>query len=682
MSTAKNRPFRKLGVVGSGNMGSGIAQKMAAEGFDVVLLDLDYRQVDRGLRIVRQTLEQGVERGLFGPEQAEAVRGRIEGTTDWGRLADADLVVEAVFEDRAVKRDVFSRLDDLCGPGTLLATNTSSLSVTDLAAATRHPERVLGLHYFYHPAKNRLVEVVPGDATAPEITRRAWGLQEQMGKTPIASLDRPGFVVNRYFVPWANEAVRLLEEGEADIPTIEQAAKDAFGVGMGPFELMNVTGVPIALHAATTLGEAFGPFYSPSELLRRQVESGGKWILDGEPDPSGYETVIDRMRAVTFFVAASLVGEGVGTVEDTDIGARVGLRWPRGPFEMMNAHGVERVPGLVESVAEKWGLSIPKILEKHARSVKPFYFRLVRSVTRDGIATLTINRPHAMNALNESLVAQLHDAFRQAVSDPEVRGIVIAGAGKAFVAGADTRFFVEKMDQGDLEGIVEFTRAGQALLDDVDGSPKPVVARLAGVALGGGLELALACDAVVATPSSAMAFPETGLGIYPGLGGTQRTRRKIGIGLTKWLVFTGEMLPAGDAAAIGLVDRVVDPHELDDAIEEAVEAGTEMPPDRPALPERFVILEEFFRDHTADDLREGLADTRGDEILTRAMKRVGTKAPIALQVAETLITDGADRPLEEGLQLELDHVVEIFRTRDAYEGFSSYGRKKPVFEGR
>jgi enoyl-CoA hydratase/3-hydroxyacyl-CoA dehydrogenase len=428
MSTAKNRPFRKLGVVGSGNMGSGIAQKMAAEGFDVVLLDLDYRQVDRGLRIVRQTLEQGVERGLFGPEQAEAVRGRIEGTTDWGRLADADLVVEAVFEDRAVKRDVFSRLDDLCGPGTLLATNTSSLSVTDLAAATRHPERVLGLHYFYHPAKNRLVEVVPGDATAPEITRRAWGLQEQMGKTPIASLDRPGFVVNRYFVPWANEAVRLLEEGEADIPTIEQAAKDAFGVGMGPFELMNVTGVPIALHAATTLGEAFGPFYSPSELLRRQVESGGKWILDGEPDPSGYETVIDRMRAVTFFVAASLVGEGVGTVEDTDIGARVGLRWPRGPFEMMNAHGVERVPGLVESVAEKWGLSIPKILEKHARSVKPFYFRLVRSVTRDGIATLTINRPHAMNALNESLVAQLHDAFRQAVSDPEVRGIVIAGS--------------------------------------------------------------------------------------------------------------------------------------------------------------------------------------------------------------------------------------------------------------
>ena len=682
MSTPRNRPFRKLGVVGAGNMGSGIAQKMATEGFDVVMVELDLEQVDRGLRIVRETLEQGVERGVFRPEQAEAIRGRIEGTTDWGRLADADLVVEAVFEDRAVKKDVFSRLDDVCAPEALLATNTSSLSVTDLASSTRHPERVLGLHYFYHPAKNRLVEVVPGEATSPENVRRAWGLQEQIGKTPIASLDRPGFVVNRYFVPWVNEAVRLLEEGVADLATLEQAAKEAFGVGMGPFELMNVTGVPIALHAATTLGETLGPFYAPSARLRKQVESGESWSLNGQPDPSGFETVAERMRAVTFLVAASLVAEGVGTVEDTDIGARVGLRWPQGPFEMMNAFGVECVPELVESLAERWNLPVPEILEKHARSVKPFYFRLVRSETRDGIVTLTVNRPDAMNALNESVVAQLHDRFLQALSDPEVRGIVIAGAGKAFVAGADIRFFVECIDRKHLEGIVEFTRAGQALLDDIGRSPKPVVARLDGLALGGGLELALACDTVVATPGSAMAFPETGLGIYPGLGGTQRTRRKIGIGLTKWLVFTGELLSAGDAAAIGLVDRVVAHHEIDDAIEEAVEAGTETPPDRPALPERFVILEEFFRDHTADDLREGRADTRDDESLVRAMKRVGTKAPIALQVAETLITDGADRPLEEGLQMELDHVVKIFKTRDAYEGLSSLGKKKPFFEGR
>jgi len=148
------------------------------------------------------------------------------------------------------------------------------------------------------------------------------------------------------------------------------------------------------------------------------------------------------------------------------------------------------------------------------------------------------------------------------------------------------------------------------------------------------------------------------------------------------MVLTGETLPAADAAAIGLVDRVVEHHELGDAVEEAIEAGTETPPDRPALPERFVILEEFFRDHTAADLREGRADTTEDESLIRAMRRVGAGAPIAQQVAETLITEGADRPLEEGLQMELDHVAEVFGTRDAHEGLSSLGTKKPTFQGR
>jgi enoyl-CoA hydratase/3-hydroxyacyl-CoA dehydrogenase len=422
--------------------------------------------------------------------------------------------------------------------------------------------------------------------------------------------------------------------------------------------------------------------YAPSRRLRVQVESGSLWSLDGEPDPSRYGSVIERMRAVTFFVASSLVAEGVGTVEDTDIGARVGLRWPRGPFELMNDLGVERVPELVESLAGRWGLEVPRILEKHARSVKPFYFRRVRYEVRDGIATLTLNRPDAMNSLDESMIAQLHDAFRQALLDPEVRGIVIAGAGKAFVAGGDLRFFSSCIDRRDLEGIVELTRAGQSLLDDIDRSVKPVVARIHGPALGGGLELALACDGIVATPDAVLAYPETGLGIYPALGGTQRTRRRVGIGLTKWLVFTGEPLPAEDAVAIGLVDRVVDHQALDGAVREAIDAGTETSPDRPALPERFAILEEFFRDHTAEDLREGLADTRDDEALVAAMERVRTKAPIALQIAESLITEGADRPLEEGLQMELEHVVEIFKTRDAREGLSSLGKRKPVFEGR
>jgi enoyl-CoA hydratase/3-hydroxyacyl-CoA dehydrogenase len=682
MSEPSPRSFRKLAVIGAGNMGAGIAQKIATEGLEVVLVDLDDEKVGRGVESIRTTLAQGVTRKIFRQEVADAVLGRIFGTSDWGRLADVDLVIEAVFEDLGVKRDVFGKLDAVCRSDAILATNTSSFAVSDIAGATSRPERVIGLHYFFHPAKNRLVEVVPAATTDPAVTRAAWSLQEQIGKTPIASADTSGFVVNRYFVPWANEAARLLEEGIADIPTIEAAAKKTFGVGMGPFELMNVTGVPIALHAATTLGKAFGPFYAPSERLREQVDSGEHWPLAGEPDPPKLETVSSRIMATTFHVVGALVDEEVGTIEDTDIGARVGLRWPRGPFQMINRYGVDKAAVLVEELGARWGLETPRILETHARSIKPFTFRLVRTEIRDGVATLTINRPDSMNALNVDVVAQLTDLFQRVSDDDEVEGIVIAGAGKGFVAGADIRFFVRKIDEKAVDDIIEFTRKGQELLNSIDSCPKTVVARLDGLALGGGLELALACDYIVATPGAVMAFPETGIGIYPGLGGTQRTPKRVGAALARWMIFTGQMLSAADAAKIGLVDRVADFDEFEDALREAVDAGPDPIRDPPALTGWFADLASFFGSNSADSLREGKADPGDDASLAKAAKRVATKAPIALRISEELIAESEELRLEDGLQRELDRVPEIFATRDAYEGLSSLGKRAPVFEGR
>lgn len=663
-------------------MGSGIAQKIATSGFPVILVDRGEAEVQRGLSIIDKTLAEGVSRKVFKPEQAEAIRARIRGTADFSQLAEVDLVVEAVFEDLGVKKDVFRKLESACRPDTILGTNTSSFAVTDLAEGLSHPERVIGLHYFYHPAKNRLVEVIPGKASDPAAVRRAWSIQEQIGKTPIHSADASGFIVNRYFVPWLNEAVRLLEEGIADIPTIEAAAKKTFGVGMGPFELMNVTGVPIALHAATTLGQAFGPMYAPAARLRAQVESGALWPLDGAVDEGKAQAVSDRLLAVTFLVAAQLVGEGVGSIEDTDIGARVGLRWPRGPFELMNRLGVEKAAELVTGFAGRWGVAVPEVLAKQAASKKAFSFELVRLAVQDGIATITVQRPDAMNALNEAVVAQLKERFDAAAADPKVRGIVIAGSGKAFVAGADIRFFVKNIEAKDLQRTWDFTKAGQDLLGAIDACPKPVVARLHGLALGGGVELALACDYLIATPNASLAFPETGIGIYPGLGGTQRTSRRIGTGLTRWLVLTGQTVGAEEAASIGLVDKVVPHADLDAAVAAAIEAGIPARRERPALSAKHSALEVFFESNDADALREGKADTKGDENLARAMKRVGSKAPIALRLSQRLIDEGAKVSLAEGLQMELSHLFEIFGTKDAYEGLSTLGKKAPVFEGR
>ena len=679
--------MESLGVVGAGNMGSGIAQKLATEGFAVILVDTDDQKVARGLGIIDATLAEGVERRILTSDAARVIRGRIRGTSNLEDLGAAALVIEAVFEELGVKKEVFGRLDRICRPDAILATNTSSFAVSEIAASTANPARVLGLHYFFHPAKNRLVEVVAGARTDPAIFMRAWRLQEVLGKTPIASRDSYGFIVNRFFVPWLMHSVRLLEEGVATVATIDEAAKQAFGIGMGPFELMNVTGLPIALHASTTLGRAFGRVYEPPALLKHHVDERELWNLGGTADPGKFAVVAERLMAATFHVAAALVDEGVGTIEDTDIGARVGLRWRRGPFELMNQRGIEASTAVAEQFAAAWDVAVPEVLTRQRRSAKPFLFELVRSEIADGIATLTINRPDAMNALNEAVIAQLAGAFRRAAGDPAVRGIVIAGRGKAFIAGADIRFFLRNIDARDFDRIVRFTREAQDLFREISACQKPVVARLHGLALGGGLELALACHAIVATPKASMAFPETGIGIYPGLGGTQRTPRRVGKGLAKWLVLTGETLDAGEALAIRLVDRVVSHEELDSAIAEAISDGLQRPSPRSKdVPARYRAVAEWFADYRPGD-DTGLSPSTDsgrpeDPLVAQARKRLATKAPIALRMAADLIDRGVDLPLQQALDLELAHLVEIFSTKDAYEGLSSLGKKRPVFAGQ
>jgi enoyl-CoA hydratase / 3-hydroxyacyl-CoA dehydrogenase len=712
--------LRKLAVVGAGNMGSGIAQKMATEGFEVVLVDVDAERVGRGLTTIDRLLAEAVERRVMRPDRTAEIRRRIHGTTRLDDAADANLVVEAVFEDRALKQDVFRRLDAVCGPDTILATNTSSYLVSEIASVVQHPSRVLGLHYFFHPAKNHLVEVIPTAATDPAVLRRAWSLQERLRKIPIASRDAYGFIVNRFFVVWLVEAVRMLEEGLADAATIDAIAKETFGIGMGPFELMNVTGVPIAFHASTTIGEAYGLMYAPPASLRNQAGLGQPWTLDGptnwkapggpgDPkatggavDPAVHERIAGRLLAITFLVAATLVDEGIGTKEDTDLGARVGLRWPAGPFELMNRHGTARALDAVSALAARWNLSVPPSLADAGRTNRPFAMSLVRTdgAARHGpakaghyvrhddvrhggdITTITIDRPDAMNALNETVIAQLRDAFQRAAADPATSGIVLAGAGRSFVAGADIRFFIHNIERGDLERIVRFTEQCQALLLEIQNCPKPVVARVHGLALGGGVELALACDYIVAAPGASLGFPETGIGIYPGIGGTQRTPRRIGQGLAKWLVLTGSIVPAEEAAAIGLVDRVVPYEDLDAATAALVESGVAGERRPGPVPPSHLPLAAFFDSNDVEQIRTGRADTHGDERLAAAMKAVSTNAPIAVRLAARLIDEGAAAPLDEGLRMELAHLEEIFRSEDALAGLKSVGKSRPTFEGR
>jgi len=666
---------QKYAVIGAGNMGSGIAQKIATEGMPVVLVDLDDEKVARGLGIIKTTLAKGVERGIFREEQVERILANVSGTSDWTELGDVDLVIEAVFEDLGVKQQVFQRLGEVTKPTCILGTNTSSFYVKDVAAVTPHPERVVGLHYFYHPAMNRLVEVIGHESTDRGAYDAAWAAQEAIGKTPIDSADAPGFVVNRYFVPWINEAVRLLEEGVADIATIDWAAKKAFRIGMGPFELMNVTGVPIAMHAANTLGQELHAFYAPAAKLVDQVENvQANWDLSGDADESKFQTIADRLLGVTFYVAAQLVDEGVSTVEDTDIGARVGLRWSKGPFELVNIVGADKARAMAETITSTWDLAMPKLLAE--AGAEGIAIRLVATGQRGDLNTVYINRPDAMNALNPAVGEQLQAALDAARASNQ--GIVLGGSGKAFIAGADIKFFVDHLRAGTFPEVYTFTADGQKMLRGMSGGKQAVVARVQGLALGGGSETALACDWIVASPKASFGFPETGIGIYPGLGGTQRLPRRIGLPLAKYLVYTGQILGAKQAAEIGLVDAVVPFAELDAACAEFADKGAaEARTGREHCPaESWQAIWDFFASYSVDQILSGEASTGEHPMLDKAVKKMGQKSLNAIKQAERLFNEGHQLELNDALDLELRDLEEVFRHPDALEGLSA------LIEGR
>ncbi|MBW1643889.1 MAG: enoyl-CoA hydratase/isomerase family protein, partial [Deltaproteobacteria bacterium] len=530
----------------------------------------------------------------------------------------------------------------------------------------------------------RLLEVIPHETTSTETIEKSLLVAKLHGKTSIVVKDAPGFAVNRFFVPFLNEAARMLEEGIADIPTLEEAAKRAFKIGMGPFLLMNVTGIPIAVHAATTLGDELGPFYAPCEILKKQMEKGENWDIEGEVDESKIQAAVDRFNGVCLGVAAALVDEGVASIEDTDRGAKIGLRWIFGPFELMNRIGIDKTFENVEAITKIYpDFKMPKILVKQKELGKPFDFNFVDLDVKDNIAYITLNRPEAMNALNEAVVAQLDERFTEAEKNPAIDAIVFQGAGKAFVAGADIRYFVKNIKADKIPDIVEFTRKGHELYLRIENSDKLTITLLDGLSLGGGSELALSCQAIIATPAGSMAFPETGIGIYPGLGGMLRFTRHAGPELAKYYTFTGAPVSVKDAFDLGIVSKIVEPAEVESAIKELVsEAKIDKYRDR-EIPEKFKPMAQACTKENVEKLLSGKPpEGVPEEIAAKIAKIVGYKAPLALKLASEIVDQQMGKTMAEAVEIELGRLSEIFSTADALEGLSSAGRKRPEFKGQ
>ncbi|MGQ0536215.1 MAG: 3-hydroxyacyl-CoA dehydrogenase/enoyl-CoA hydratase family protein [Methanobacteriota archaeon] len=592
------KDVRRVAVIGAGTMGHGIAELCALRGFDVAVHDLKQEFVDRGLREIAWSLEKLAKKQEITGEERAGAMGRVTGTTDLAQAAKgADLVIEAAPESLDLKKKIFADLDRHAPPHAILATNTSGLSVSAMAGATKRPGKVVGLHFFNPVMLMPLLEIVKGDTTDEATLAFSFEFAKKIGKTPVlCAKDVPGFITSRTIGVYMLEAACLLEEGRGTKEQIDAAMQFAAGFPMGPFVLLDQVGNDIAIHAGKDWGVSLG---IPANLKRLVEEkrlgkkTGGGWYdwAAGPPKLTpemgkGFDPLL--ILAPTINVAAGLVEEGAGTAADIDLAMRLGTAFPKGPLALADDVGLDRVVEVLR--AGKRHKPVP-ILERMVREGKlgkksgeGFYphgaaeGRAYESITVErspsGVATLTLNRPDRLNTLTKELLSEMSRALAALATDPDVRVLVVRGAGdKAFCAGADLTQFVGFGPNDVLGGV------GLDTFTELENFAKPTIGAIDGFALGGGCELALALDFRLATAKSQLGQPEIKLGLIPGAGGTQRLPALVGVAKAKELILLGDRILAEEAHRIGLVHRVFPTRaDLDKAVAELAERLAKGPP--------------------------------------------------------------------------------------------------------
>jgi 3-hydroxybutyryl-CoA dehydrogenase len=375
-----------VGVVGAGTMGAGIAQIAALAGYETRLHDPVPAALEAGIKRLRGALAKGAEKNRWREAEAETASART-GTASLADLGGCDLVIEAAPEDLGLKRELFASLADICGAEAILASNTSSLPVSAIAAEAAHPERVVGMHFFNPPVLMRLVEVVATPRSSEAALAATTEVGRRMGRTPIRAKDSPGFIANRLARPFSLESLRMLAEGIADAETIDRVCRLGGGFRMGPFELIDLIGLDVNLAVAKSFYSQGGrpERWRPSAIQERMVgegrlgrKSGRGFYEYGERphraadpelgieaptldpaelakvDPAA-EEILPRLFAQIANEAAFALEEEVGSPEDMGTAMRLGFNWPRGPLELTELIGAERAAALLAELRTEHG---------------------------------------------------------------------------------------------------------------------------------------------------------------------------------------------------------------------------------------------------------------------------------------------------------------------------------------
>ena len=662
----------KAAVVGGGTMGGEIAQAVAAADIPVVVKDIDQKFVDAAVEKARAVTEgqlaRLVKKEKLTQEQADVrlaeVMERIIGTTSYAEFGDVDFVIEAVPEKMEIKQAVFRELDAATPGHAILASNTSSLSITEIGEATLRPERVVGFHFFYPASVMPLVEVIVGADTSPEVGTAAYNFAQAIRKQPIVCGEVPGFVVNRILMATIGEIWRAQEEQGLSIKAIDEAIAGAKLAPMGPFFLTDLLGLDTVLHVAEHLADSYGDSFYVHRGLKQLVADGklgaksggegffkeGEQNIPGDAEPDA-EELVAMFTGRALIEACALVEEGICSVRDIDVGmmAGAGLDPRKGllpPFWKADIEGLDTILERIEQLEEKHGerFAPPVILRRlvaqgrHGlKSGQGFYpypqpdegeqADTVKLETRGDVAIAWLaNAP--MNAISPDVVRDLAAVWERVKSDEGVGAMVIASSiPLVFSAGADIKAFTQ-LDEGSGE---ELIHSAHALLREFGTDSTATIAAVNSIAFGGGCEVAMACDVRLAAEAAVFGQPEIKLGIIPGFGGTQRLPRLVGANKALEMNLVGDAILSWEALEVGLANRVVPDHELFEAA------------------------------------------------LSWARKLAG-QAPLARGQIKR-VSDAGD--IDEGIEAEKQAFADAFRSEDAKEGISAFlGKRTPKWSGR
>jgi enoyl-CoA hydratase/3-hydroxyacyl-CoA dehydrogenase len=662
----------KAAVVGGGTMGGEIAQAIAAADIPVVVKDIDQKFVDAAVEKARAVTEgqlsRLVKKEKLSQEQADArlaeVMGLVTGTTSYDEFGDVDFVIEAVPEKMAIKQAVFREIDAATPGHAILASNTSSLSITEIGEATLRSDKVVGFHFFYPASVMPLVEVVVGEYTSQETATAAYNFAQAIKKQPIVCGEVPGFVVNKILMATIGEIWRAQEEHGLSLLEIDQAIAEAKVAPMGPFFLTDLLGLDTVLHVAEHLNESYGETFYVHQGLKQLVADGklgaksggegffkdGQQTVPGDASPD-VEELVAMFTGRALIESCLLVEEGICSVRDIDLGmmAGAGLDPRRGllpPFWKADVEGFDKMLEQLEQLEEKHGerFAPPVTLRRLVAqgrlglsSGQGFYpypqpdegeqAETVKLETRDGVAIAWLaNLP--MNAVSPDVIRDLGTVWERVKAADGVGAMVIASSVPVvFSAGADIKAFT----QLDEDSGAELVHAAHALLREFGSERVATIAAVNSIAFGGGCEVAMACDVRIGAEAAVFGQPEIKLGIIPGFGGTQRLARLVGPGKALEMNLVGDAVLAEEALEIGLVNRVVPDHEL------------------------------------------------FETALMWARKLAG-QAPVALGLIKSISNNG---DLDAGIEAEKQGFATAFASDDAKEGIGAFlGKRTPKWSGK